>query len=67
MHGMRILPVWPVVDLVPNIALMVANAPKYIMEQLPANALNETSLVLGKPNKKTSAVYRITAAGTRNI
>ena len=47
-----------------NIALMVANAPKYIMEQLPANALNETSLVLGKPNKKTSAVYRITAAGT---
>lgn len=47
-----------------NNALMVANAPKYIIEQLPANALSESSLVQGKPNKKTSAVYRITASGT---
>lgn len=43
---------------------MVSNAPEYIIEQLPANALSDSSLVLGKPNKKTSAVYRITASGT---
>lgn len=47
-----------------NNQMVLQAPPEYIVEQLPANALSDSSLVLGKPNKKTSAVYRITASGT---
>lgn len=47
-----------------NIESQISAAPKYVIEQLPASAVNSSSLVMGKANQTSTKIYRITAEGT---